>query len=101
VSGKRSNGTPNAGFNNNEMGLSIRVILNEQDGEPWFVAKEVAVILGYSETTNARHCRCVAKHDVGVETGKKGYDSPAMPRKSMSFFPERDLYRLTRTVFLT
>jgi len=79
----------------------MRVILVKKDGETWFVAKEVAVILGYSETTNARHCRCVAKHDVGVETGKKGYDSPAMPRKSMSFFPERDLYRLTRTVFLT
>ena len=30
---------------------NIRVI--EQDGEPWFVAKDVASLLGYTKTRNA------------------------------------------------
>lgn len=34
------------------------------DNEPWFVAKDVATALGYSDTVNAikLHCRGVAKH---------------------------------------
>lgn len=40
----------------------VRVI--DLDGEPWFVAKDVATILGYANTHEAvrRHCKGVAKH---------------------------------------
>lgn len=37
-------------FNNPEFG-SIRSI--EQNGEPWFVGKDVALALGYKDTVNA------------------------------------------------
>lgn len=34
------------------------------DGEPWFVARDVATVLGYSDPTNAvkQHCKGVANH---------------------------------------
>jgi prophage antirepressor-like protein len=34
------------------------------EGEPWFVAKDVALTLGYKDTINAisTHCKGVAKH---------------------------------------
>lgn len=37
-------------FNNPEFG-SIRTL--EQNGEPWFVGKDVALALGYKDTVNA------------------------------------------------
>jgi anti-repressor protein len=69
------------------MGLSIRVILVGQDGEPWFVAREVADILGYKDPINAikTHCRGVAKHHLVDSLGRK---------REMSIIPERDVYRL-------
>jgi len=47
-------------FNSNE--FNIRIV--QVDGEPWFVGKDVAEALGYSDTVNAikQHCRGVAKH---------------------------------------
>lgn len=41
---------------------AVRVVT--VDGEPWFVGKDVACVLGYKDTTNAikLHCRGVAKH---------------------------------------
>ena len=41
---------------------AVRVVM--VDGEPWFVGKDVACVLGYKDTTNAikLHCRGVAKH---------------------------------------
>ena len=41
---------------------AVRVVL--VDGEPWFVGKDVAEVLGYKDTTNAikLHCKGVAKH---------------------------------------
>jgi len=39
----------------------VRVI--EKQGEPWFVAKDVAVLLGYKRTADAirTHCKGVAE----------------------------------------
>lgn len=42
-------------FENPEFG-SIRII--EQNGEPWFVARDVAELLGY---TKPQKCRCYAR----------------------------------------
>lgn len=43
-------------------GRGVRIIVEE--GIPWFVAKDVALILGYKDTVNAvkLHCKGVAKH---------------------------------------
>lgn len=67
-------------FNSN----SVRVI--EKDGEPWFVAKDVAEVLGYSNTRDAikRHCKGVVKHDTLTSKGNQ----------DVSIIPERDVYRL-------
>lgn len=66
----------------------IRTLIND-DGEPWFVAKEVAEALGYSNTRDAisKHCRCVAKHDL---------PHPQSHGKTIevNIIPESDLYRL-------
>lgn len=43
-------------------GAAVRAL--QLDGEPYFVGKDVAEALGYSDTTNAikQHCKGVAKH---------------------------------------
>jgi len=43
-------------------GQQVRTIVI--DGDPWFVGRDVAGILGYADTTNAikQHCRGVVKH---------------------------------------
>ena len=40
---------------------AVRVVM--VDGEPWFVGKDVAEVLGYSDTVNAikQHCKGVVK----------------------------------------
>lgn len=62
----------------------VRVI--EQDGEPWFVAKDVASALGYSDTDQAirQHCKGAKTYPVEV-TGQV---------RHVRILPERDLYRL-------
>ncbi|GAB3438214.1 BRO-N domain-containing protein [Insolitispirillum peregrinum] len=47
---------------------AVRVV--EIDGEPWFVGKDVAEVLGYADTTNAmkQHCRGVAKRHPIVDS---------------------------------
>lgn len=47
---------------------SVRVVT--VDGEPWFVAKDVAAVLGYADTNNAvkQHCRGVVKHHPIVDS---------------------------------
>lgn len=49
----------------------IRVI--EKEGEPWFCARDVAQVLGYSDTTNAikLHCKGVAKHHTPTPGGQQ------------------------------
>jgi len=67
-------------FNNNE----IRVI--EKDGESWFVAKDVAELLGYSNTRDAINKHCKAKASVAFHDGSQS--------RNVIIIPERDLYRL-------
>lgn len=56
------------------------------DGEPWFVAKDVAGLLGYSKPRNAisSHCKGALKQCIPTNSGIQ----------EMSVIPERDVYRL-------
>ena len=57
-------------FNNQEFG-ELTVI--EKDGEFFFIGKEVAEKLGYSNTRDAlaRHCDIEDKADVGIHDGRQ------------------------------
>lgn len=70
-------------FENSEFG-EIRTV--EVNGKPYFVASNVAKALGYSNQRDAiaRHCKGVVKRDTHTSGGAQ----------SMSYIPERDLYRL-------
>lgn len=65
----------------------IRVVADEQ-GEPWFVAKDVCDILGYknSSLTISRHCR-----EGGIS---KRYTPTESGEQEMIFINEGNLYRL-------
>lgn len=80
-------------FENQEFG-KVRTVI--KDGDVWFVGKDIAEILGYSNTNEAisRHCKGVAKHEVGVETGKKANGETSYQNIMFSIIPERDVYRL-------
>lgn len=60
----------------------VRVVPGE-DGEPWFVARDVAKALGYVKTENAISTHCKA----ATTTPKQGGGF-------MNIIPERDVYRL-------
>lgn len=78
--------TPEQIFKNPEFG-SIRTL--EIDGKPYFVGKDIADMLGYSNSRRALkdHCRWVTFRYV---------PHPQNPEKEigMSFIPESDIYRL-------
>jgi anti-repressor protein len=63
---------------------NIRVI--EQDGEPWFVAKDIASLLGYKDSKKAisSHCRWGVKHPLPTISGIR----------DTIIIPERDVFRL-------
>lgn len=63
----------------------VRVIRSD-DGEPWFVAKDVAEVLGYSNHRDAISKHCKAK-------GVAFCDTPG-GQQEISIIPERDVYRL-------
>jgi anti-repressor protein len=65
-------------------GADIRII--EIDDEPWFVAIDVAKLLGYLQPNNAvrQHCRGCVKHTLPTSSGMQ----------EMTIIPERDVYRL-------
>jgi prophage antirepressor-like protein len=67
-------------FHNN----SVRVI--EKDGDPWFIAKDVADLLGYANPLKAirTHCKGV------TET----FTPTAGGQQEVKIIPERDVYRL-------
>lgn len=69
-------------FNSEEFG-QIRTV--EINGKPYFVGKDVANALGYSNPRDAilRHCKGVVKHDDFKEGGQL-----------IALIPEGDLYRL-------
>lgn len=69
-------------------GHDVRVV--ERDGEPWFVAKDVAGVLGYSDTDDAirRHCKSPEILKPGETPGLE------LPPRGVTVIPERDIYRL-------
>lgn len=69
-------------FDNPEFG-EVRTV--EVNGKPYFVAKDVANALGYSNPRDAisRHCKGVVKHDSFKEGGQE-----------IALIPEGDIYRL-------
>lgn len=72
-------------FNNEQFG-QIRCM--EIEGKPYFVAKDVAMALGYKDTTNAikQHCHGVVKRHLTDSLGRK---------QTVNIIPEGDMYRLT------
>lgn len=65
-------------------GSEIRTVFF--NGEPWFIAKDVAEALGYTDTDQAIRKHCKAAITLPVEsTGQV---------RHMRIIPERDLYRL-------
>jgi len=69
------------------------VMVNE---EPYFVAGDIAEILGYKNSRKAisDHCKGVTKSYIGVVTGQKADGENAIQTLEMSVIPERDVYRL-------
>ena len=67
---------------------SVRVI--EKDGEPWFVAKDVTAILGYSNPSESvrMYCKCSE-----ILKGRDSLLFTSSPR-GVTIIPERDVYRL-------
>ena len=65
-------------------GHDVRVLL--RDGEPWFVAKDVATLLGYSNVRDAigRHCKGGSETRLPSNGGMQ----------TVVIIPERDVYRL-------
>lgn len=68
-------------------GRSIRTLVGP-DGEPWFVAKDVAEVLGYANSRKAVADHCKAPSAVG------GNDSLPPIDPQTTVIPERDVYRL-------
>lgn len=66
-------------------GHNIRIITDQQ-GEPWFVAADIAKALGYTDADQAirRHCKGATKAPVETTGGIQ----------RVSIIPERDVYRL-------
>ncbi|WP_051311399.1 phage antirepressor KilAC domain-containing protein [Zooshikella ganghwensis] len=67
---------------------SIRVI--DKDGEPWFIAKDIAELLGYSRPFDAiaTHCKAASRLKFGETPSLK------IPPRGLTIIPERDVYRL-------
>lgn len=70
-------------------GIAIRVV--SVDGEPWFVAKDVAEALGYADTKKAVAAHCKA----GISMSEGGRIIPLVDLHPHTvLIPERDVYRL-------
>ena len=57
-----------------------------KEGEPWFVAKDVALVLGYSNPQKAIRTHCKGVNETDTPTAKG--------LQTVKIIPERDLYRL-------
>lgn len=66
-------------------GFNVRVV--SVDGDPWFVAKDVADVLGYANAAAAISAHCKAANTIAIHDGKRG-------NPNQTIIPERDLYRL-------
>ncbi len=62
----------------------VRII--EQDGDPWFVAKDVAQLLGYRDTSQAIRAHCKGAVELTLPSGRGSQKTIVIP--------EHDLYRL-------
>jgi len=73
-------------------GNQVRTFVGD-DGEPWFIAKDVAEVLGYKNPKNAPrdHCKSL-KTLKGLDLEPLGIEAPS-PR-GLGVIPERDVYRL-------
>ena len=76
-------------FNSNQLG-DVRVIM--QDGEPWFVGKDVAEILGYTYTANAIRDN-VDKEDKQIVKNGAGLHFE-IPTRGLTIINESGLYSL-------
>lgn len=65
-------------------GANVRVV--DMNGEPWFVGKDVADILGYANTSKAIATHCKAVDTCPTEMGGQV--------RHVQIIPERDVYRL-------
>ncbi|MBB4313007.1 BRO family protein [Roseospira marina] len=79
-------------------GATVRVL--DIDGEPWFVAKDVATVLGYSNPQKAVRDHCKGPRPVGGNESFLPLDRPVGVNESFTLdrqtviIPERDVYRL-------
>ncbi|ADN75331.1 prophage antirepressor [Ferrimonas balearica DSM 9799] len=83
---------------------SIRVIPDFKDGQPYFVAKDVAEALGFDRPSNALKCHTtdavvVTKRDLSLESGPRYQELSAslfqgIGQYRIALIPESDLYRL-------
>lgn len=64
--------------------LDVRVV--DRNGEPWFVAKDVADILGYAKPENAVKAHCKRPTTFPLESGGQV--------RHMTIIPESDVFRL-------
>lgn len=71
-------------------GAPVRVV--EIDGEPWFVAADVARVLGYANGRDAvsQHCKSAQVLDLNTVVKRDGIRG----NPNATVIPERDLYRL-------
>lgn len=74
-------------FTNEKFG-NVRVVMRE--GEPWFVARDIAIALGYADPSRAvvQHCKKAIKTTI-LANRKDGN-----PPINISLVPESDMYRL-------
>jgi prophage antirepressor-like protein len=72
-------------------GVAIRVV--SINGEPWFVGKDIAEVLGYSNSARSLndHCKALKKFDY-TSLVELGVTNP--PSTGLILIPERDVYRL-------
>lgn len=78
-------------FQSEEFG-HVRVV-DRPNGEPWFVARDVAKALGYDKPQNAvaTHCKKCNKISVSPDSGQVDVHTPPV---NLLIIPESDVYRL-------
>ncbi|NKD46163.1 Bro-N domain-containing protein [Haematospirillum jordaniae] len=72
----------------------IRTLI-DKNGEPWFVAKDVASILGYKNPQKAVRDHCKEARNIGSGSALEGEQNAPPPLDPQTIIlPERDVYRL-------
>ena len=77
-----------------DKGFKIRVIM--RDGEPWFVAKDVAACIEYDLSNVSKMCKLCRERDVCVESASKfdSYDLYESGNSRITLISESGLYRI-------